>query len=178
MGWYNVAWRCAKEAEHRERALQILVDLVPLASEVMGSSHLLTITCMTTMARVLSYVRTKKESISVMLKAKQAIDQRYASFHPYRLEVLHRLALFLIDAHRVEDAEKILRGVIEQRVVVLGPHNVLTERSVKLLRKALQATGRHVNLDELKSELLAPSRISKMFEDAPSTAYLPLHSAV
>ena len=178
VGLYHVAWRCAKEEEHREMALQILAELVPLASRIMGPFNFLTITSMATMARVLSYVRTKEESIALVGQTIHRIDQKYAPFHPYRLEILHRLATLLIDTHRVKDAEDILRGVIEQRVVVLGPNNSLTKRSVESLQKAIQATGRYVELDRLESELLSPSRVSKVFEDAPSTAYLPLHSAI
>ncbi len=174
VGLYHLAWRCAREEEHRERALQMLTELVPLTSRVMGPSHFLTIISMTTKARVLSYVRTKQESISLVWQTIRLIDQRYASFHPYRLEVLHRLAILLIDTNQAKHAESILRDVIKWRVVVLGSDNSLTERSVELLQKAIQATGRHVELDELKSELLLPSRVSEIFLNAPSTAFLPL----
>ncbi len=173
VGLYHIAWRCAKEEQHRDRALQILTELVPLTSGVMGPSHFLTITGMTTRARVLSSVHSKQESILQVYQTIRIIDQRYAPFHPYRLEVLHRLAILLIETHHAKEAENILRGVIEQRVVVLGSDNSLTDRSVKLLQEAIRATGRHVELDELKSQLLPP-KVSEMFLDAPSTAFLPL----
>ncbi|KAF7508836.1 hypothetical protein GJ744_008713 [Endocarpon pusillum] len=178
VGLYHIAWRCAKEEKHRERALQILAELVPLASKIMGPLDFLTITSMVTKARVLSYVRTKKESIALLEQTIPMIDQKYALSHPYRLEVLHRLATLLIDTHRAQDAENILRGVIEQRIVVLGPKNSLTKRSVECLQKAILATGRYVELDRLESELLSPPRVSKVFEDPPSTAYLPLRSPI
>lgn len=130
------------------------------------------------MARVLSYVRSKEESIALVGQTIQMIDQKYARFHPYRLEVLHRLATLLIATRRVKDAENILRGVIEQRIVVLGPNHSLTKRSVESLQKAIQATEGSVELDRLESERLSPSRVSKTLEDAPSTAYLPLQSPV
>ncbi|ERF76735.1 hypothetical protein EPUS_02274 [Endocarpon pusillum Z07020] len=178
VGLYHIAWMCAREEEHRERALQILAELVPLASKIMGPSNFLTITSMVTMARVLSYVRTKEESIALVWQTIQMIDQKYARFHPYRLEVLHRLATLLIDTHRAKDAENILRGVIEQRRVVLGPNNSLTKRSMECLQEAIQATGRDVEVNRLESELLSPPRVSKVLEDTPSTAYLPLPSPI
>ena len=176
VGLYHIAWRCAMAEEHRERALQTLTELIRSATEILGASHFLTITCMTTMARVLSYVRTEGESLSLMRQAIWSIDLRYASFHPYRLEVLHRLAMLLIEMHRERDAESILSGVVVDRAHVLGVHNDLTVRSLELFQEALASRGENVQMDQLASQLLSPSRINDVFEESPLTAYLPVDS--
>lgn len=134
VGMYNVAWTCAKVEEHREKALHILDDLIPAVTEILGESHCLAIACMTTKARVLSYIRSVEDSVSVMRQALRMIDSRYPKFHPYRLEALYRLVLFLIDAHHCEEAERILTEVVEQRTLVFGHTNKLTMRSLKLLQ--------------------------------------------
>lgn len=69
-----------------------------------------------------------------MRQALRMIDSRYPKFHPYRLEALYRLVLFLIDAHHCEEAERILTEVVEQRTLVFGHTNKLTMRSLKLLQ--------------------------------------------
>lgn len=176
VGLYHVAWRCARAAEHQEFALQILAELVPSAQRLLGESHFLTITCMTTMARLLSYVRTVEDSVLLMNDALRAIDVRYAHFHPYRLEALYRLACFLMDANRPIDAERILREVVEKRARVLGSSNPLSTRSLELLAEVLEMTGNAVYLADQESDLLSPSRVNTVYDDFPSKAYLPLTS--
>ena len=111
-----------------------------------------------------------------MRQAIWSIDLRYASFHPYRLEVLHRLAMLLIEMHRERDAESILSGVVVDRAHVLGVHNDLTVRSLELFERALASRGENVQMDQLASQLLSPSRINDVFEESPLTAYLPVDS--
>jgi hypothetical protein len=176
VGLYHVAWMCAKESKHRERALQTLTGLVPSAREKLGPSHFLTITCMTTMARVLSYIRTVDESISLMGEAHQAIELTHAYFHPFRLEFLYRLSLFLIDAHQPTPAARILKEVVELRCNVLGPGNDLTTRSLELLQEALELSGKNVCSKELASEMLSPSKVNENYKASPLKAYLPVAS--
>jgi hypothetical protein len=176
VGLYNVAWMCAKESKHRERALQTLTGLVPSARKKLGPSHFLTITSMTTMARVLFHIRTVDESISLMGEARRAIESTHAYFHPFRLEVLYRLSRFLIDARQPIPAERILREVVELRGNVLGTTNALTMRSLELLREALELSGKNVTLKELASEMLSPSKVNQNYEASPLKAYLPVAS--
>lgn len=132
VGLYHVAWRSAKAEEHRERAMQILEGLIPSSITILGPSHFFTITCMTLMARVSYYVRTVQRSILLMREAIEMIDFRYAEFHPYRLEALHRLAIFLMDEQDWKEAETVLQEVIAQRDSIFGPANSLTIRSREL----------------------------------------------
>ncbi len=170
VGLYHVAWRSAKAEEHREGSLETLKQLVPAAIKVLGPSHFLTITCMTTMARVLSYVGTLEDCISRMGDVLRVIDVRCAPFHPYRLEALYRLALYLVDAHDPVAAERLLREVVEERVNVLGQTNDLTIRSLESLQDVLVLMGKHVELDDLRSDLLSPTRVNPVCE--ASKAYL------
>jgi hypothetical protein len=173
VGLYHVAWRCAKAGQHREKALQTLTKLVPLAAEILGPSHFLTITCMTTMARVLSYIRSVEAAIRLMHQALGAIDSRYAEFHPYRLEVLYRLGRLQIHAHNAKDAGRILEEVVEHRVKVLGIDNKLTQHSLELLREARASGEVNAELHEAASGLL-PEKVREIHEHVPWTAYLPI----
>jgi hypothetical protein len=176
VGLYHVAWRCAKAEQHREKALQTLTKLTPLSADILGPSHFLTITCMTTMARVLSYIRSAEDAIRLMHLALHAIDSRYAKFHPYRLEVLFRLGRLQIDSHNAKDAARILKEVVEHRVNVLGIDNKRTQDSLGLLRKALASSGEgNAELQRTVHGLL-PSKVKETQEHVPWTAYLPIAS--
>jgi hypothetical protein len=177
-GLYHIAWRCAKEETLRQRALQTLDELLPLASTTLGPSHFLTITCMTTRARVLFHFHREEESISLMWEAIKAIDRRYALFHPYRLEALHRFAEFLIDAQNVKDAERILKDVVKERIRVLGGNNFLTERSQKLLQKARASTAYNAGSQERTSSSPVTSNSQREAHGGiSSTVHLPIQSS-
>lgn len=137
VGLYHIAWTCSKVEAHRERAGQILHDLVPRARKALGPSHFLTITCMTMMARLLYHQHQVEASLALMRDAIEAIDLGYADFHPYRLEARHRQAQCLLKLGHLTDAETILQEVVKQRTNVLGRTNDLTERSRKLLQECL-----------------------------------------
>ena len=176
LGIYHVAWRAAKTEKDRQMALQILTELVKMATETLGQSHFLTISCMTTMARVVFYVRSPEESVMLMWQALQMINLRYAPCHPYRLEALYRLARILIDSDRAAESVEILREVFLQRVDIMGPKSVLTVRSLELLQEALISTGTDLSLDDLESRLL--SQVNGSCENATLMAYLPKHSPI
>jgi hypothetical protein len=176
VGWYNVAWRMAKSEEHRDAALQTLKWLAQIASESLGSSHVLTITCITTMARVMFRTNRQEESIILMAQALETIGLRYAHFHPYRLEALHRLARFQIDGGQVADGANILIEVIVKRANILGQNNPLTRRSLDLLHRALGLTWRDDVFSGLEMELLSNSSVNEVHERFPMMAYSPVAS--
>jgi hypothetical protein len=177
VGLYHVAWRCAKEEQHWKESLQMFARLRFTATEVLGPYHFLTITSMTTMARVLSHVRMKHESISLMRQAIQVLKLRYVAFHPYLLEALHRLAEMLFEAHDEENAERLLREVIDQRARVIGHRNKLTQRSLTLLKKLLERRGEFVELSDLVSNLSSSLRVNDLAQNMPLAAYLPIRQA-
>ncbi|NJR31367.1 hypothetical protein HC762_01125 [bacterium] len=173
VGLYHLAWRYAKDEEHQESALEILERLLPTAEYVLGQSHFFTITCMATMARVLSYIRSLPEALLVMDTALQAVDSEYAPFHPYRLELLYRRAVLFIEAECPTQAEKTLCEVITYRVQVLGIDNVLTRRSLGLLQEALAMNGQHIHLEDLRSGFLSSPTVNQVYKISPLKAYLP-----
>jgi Tetratricopeptide repeat len=174
-GLYHIAWRCAREESLQERALHMLEELLPLARS--SRSHFLTITCMTTMAGVLSRIGRQEESIQRMTEAIVEIDRKYAPYHPYRLEALHRLANFLLGAQRFQEAQNILKAVVTERIRVLGDNNFLTQRSREQLRIATASIRENTRPQEdnprsaitCMSQREAPGEIS-------STSNLPFQS--
>ena len=174
VGLYHVAWRAAKSDKHRQDSLQILTGLVHSATNILGESHFFTIACMTTRARVVFQVRSHEESVTLMLQALKMIDKTYAHFHPYRLEALYRLAIFLIDSDRPAESVDILREVFVERANVIGQDHVLTTRSLELLQEALGRIGRDVALKDLGVELLAFLSVNEIRVASTWEAYLPM----
>jgi hypothetical protein len=141
IGIYHVAWLCTKAAEHRELALSLLGGLLPSATRVFGPSHLFTLACMATMARVLSYIRSGEGSLSLMQDVVQAIDWKSSHLSSYRLRMQYRQAHYLIIAGYLPEAVQILRVVYTGQVHLLGSSNVLTIRALKKLRSATQKSA-------------------------------------
>lgn len=171
---YHVAWRRATSNDHRAASLQTLTGLVHSATNILGSSHFFTIACMTTRARVVFRMGSHEESIRLMNQALEMIDLKYEPSHPYRLEALHRLAIFLVDADRPADAVGILRDVVVKRAKVIGRHNILTTRSLELLQEAWSGAGRDIAVDDLVMEMLPVSSVNYTRVNSSWTAYLPM----
>ena len=152
-GLYNLAWRLASDAETLVEAQELLVGLKDSCESVLGPFHVLTICCMTTLARVLFRLKRSQDAQSMMGLAINRVDEVFEEFHPYRLEARRRQAIILFEYGLLKEAEEILQDAVWHQCAVLGCQNPRTLSSTRVLQKLLRRLGKAVDADRLPQKL-------------------------
>ncbi|RMZ84888.1 hypothetical protein DV738_g133, partial [Chaetothyriales sp. CBS 135597] len=157
---FHVAWALAETKQYDE-AKEILMHLQIPCETVFGPCHIQTIGCIATLARV---YHATGQSISAERLLRETViarvEERFSSSHPYLWEAKNRQALFLIKLAKTEsdprrkklyeeNAEDILRRILELRTRELGANNPRTTITFIALRRLLLRQNRREEANTL-----------------------------
>ena len=144
---WQIAWALASRKRYVE-AEEYLVDL-RAKCETAGGVFFTSIMVDATYARVRFRRGHLDEARGIMAQVTKRLGAVLPTYHPYYLESLTRQARFLQELKEPEEAERILRTVLESRYRILGPNNRKSRETFNQLQNLLKGLGRERDADGL-----------------------------
>ena len=161
------------EAQHATATADSLLDVLQLQLRNMrrelGSQHLMTLGCMTVLARRLQGQHRHEEAERLYREALEGYKSSRGEFHQREATtLLINLSLILKQQHKLEEAEEMHRAALQQSRIVLGDHHINTLTCISNLAILLSASGRDEEAAVLHDECLEQRR-AKLGDDHPHT---------
>ena len=149
---YYLAWHILKRKRYAQ-AIESLKVCYEKASEMFGECHILTINCLSTIARALFDQGMYHDAMSWLVDTIKRSQQALGDEHPFCYKLIERVA----DIHRelgdLAKAEAIFRDVVEGRKKSLGLHHGHTSYAVHKLADVLTRQGKPAEATQLERDL-------------------------
>ncbi len=117
--------------------------ILPVAADVLGSDHELTLVIRSEFARILHETGNMEEARDIWQALLPVLDETLGPEHKESLSVRHNLGTSYKDLGRFEDAEALIRETLRLRRNAFGPEHLQTAYSLNALAALLQKLGRN-----------------------------------
>jgi len=130
---YHIAWQLALRPTMAYEAWNVLEPLIDDCQKSLGHSHVQTVTCRATSARVLFHMGKNDEAARVMRSTVETLYSTYGKTHPCYLEARARHAIFLTKLGPAYDPGGEFYSVAVEQTGILGLENKKTKSTARVL---------------------------------------------
>ena len=169
---YYWAWHILKRKRYTE-AMEQLQTCYDKASDMFGECHILTINCLSTIARALFEQGKYDEAMSRLLDTIQRSQKALGSDHPFCYKLIERVGELQQKLGDLASAETTFRGVVEGRKKSLGLHHGHTSYAAHKLAGVLTQQGKQAERDQLEKDLDEEHRNLQKQHWATTERYFP-----
>ena len=149
---YYYLWHLLTKGQH-QAAFPRLHTLLVTSERLAGPLDLLTINCLTMISRAHIDINEPGEALRYLIDACHRSKVGHGHQNPFRLRLIHRLALLHQTLGNFAEAERCLREVLVSRTEVLGISNNYTWGSVLALREFLISQNRAQEAENVRTEM-------------------------
>ena len=172
VSYYYWAWHILKRKRYTE-AIAMLNDCYDSASEMFGEYHIMTINCLSTVARALFEKGEAHQAKSCLDDTIRRSQQALGDEHPFCYKLIERVSDIQRQLGDFASAEATLRDVVEGRKKSLGLHHGHTSYAVQKLAEILRLQGKLAESTQLERDLDAEHKEQQLKYYRRQDRYLP-----
>lgn len=149
---YYWAWHILKRKRYAQAVEQLRLCF-DKASEMFGHCHIITINCLSTIARALYEQGMYNEALTSLLDTIKRSQEALGPEHPFCYKLIERVGDLHLQLGDLALAEVTYRDVVEGRKKSLGLHHGHTSFVAQKLECVLTQQGKRAECDQLVKEL-------------------------
>jgi tetratricopeptide (TPR) repeat protein len=145
---YYWAWHILKRKRYAQ-AIEQLNLCYEKASEMFGDCHIITINCLSTIARALFEQGMYREALDWFTDTIKRSQEALGPDHPFCYKLIERVGDLYLQLGEFASAEAVFREVVEGRKKSLGLHHGHTSYAAHKLADLLTQQGKRTESDKL-----------------------------